>query len=248
MILYHGSDKIIPKPLYGFGKEDNDYGSGFYLCEDIEKANAWAVNNGSDRAICNQYNFPVEDMNVLYLDECGTLAWIAEVVSHRGVSDEDTEYAAKLFAAEYKINTDDYDVIIGYRADDSYMRVIDAFFKGQLNIAEVDRFFREGELGNQVFIKSSKAFDAIKFLKSTEVKDRNKYINYDAQARRKAANFLDNRRRQIVQDNYQPHGVTLKEVLSQKYAYDSSLKYYFPESIINRPYKPQSREDNTHER
>lgn len=37
-ILYHGSDVILKKPLYGVGKEDNDYGSGFYTTEDIEKA------------------------------------------------------------------------------------------------------------------------------------------------------------------------------------------------------------------
>lgn len=32
-ILYHGSDVILKKPLYGVGKEDNDYGSGFYTTE-----------------------------------------------------------------------------------------------------------------------------------------------------------------------------------------------------------------------
>ena len=34
-ILYHGSDVILKKPLYGVGKEDNDYGSGFFTTEDI---------------------------------------------------------------------------------------------------------------------------------------------------------------------------------------------------------------------
>lgn len=31
--LYHGSDYIVKKPLYGFGKSDNDYGRGFYTTE-----------------------------------------------------------------------------------------------------------------------------------------------------------------------------------------------------------------------
>ena len=31
MILYHGSNHIIDKPLYGAGKKYNDYGIGFYL-------------------------------------------------------------------------------------------------------------------------------------------------------------------------------------------------------------------------
>ena len=36
-ILYHGSDVILKKPLYGVGKEDNDYGSGFYPQQRILK-------------------------------------------------------------------------------------------------------------------------------------------------------------------------------------------------------------------
>lgn len=35
MVIYHGSDHIIDKPKFGVGKEDNDYGSGFYTTEDI---------------------------------------------------------------------------------------------------------------------------------------------------------------------------------------------------------------------
>lgn len=35
MILYHGNDHILSKPLYGFGKSDNDYGVGFYTTLDL---------------------------------------------------------------------------------------------------------------------------------------------------------------------------------------------------------------------
>lgn len=38
--LYHGSDVVVKQPLYEYGKEDNDYGKGFYATEDREKANA----------------------------------------------------------------------------------------------------------------------------------------------------------------------------------------------------------------
>lgn len=38
MILYHGSNHIIDKPLYGAGKKHNDYGIGFYCTENIELA------------------------------------------------------------------------------------------------------------------------------------------------------------------------------------------------------------------
>lgn len=42
MLLYHGSEKILEKPVYGFGRTDNDYGRGFYCTEDRELAKEWA--------------------------------------------------------------------------------------------------------------------------------------------------------------------------------------------------------------
>lgn len=36
--LYHGSDHIIEKPVFGEGKSHNDYGRGFYCTEHVELA------------------------------------------------------------------------------------------------------------------------------------------------------------------------------------------------------------------
>ncbi|MGN0722881.1 MAG: DUF3990 domain-containing protein [Treponema sp.] len=36
LILYHGSSKIIEKPVYGAGKPWNDYGRGFYCTQNKE--------------------------------------------------------------------------------------------------------------------------------------------------------------------------------------------------------------------
>ena len=36
MILYHGSDHIIEKPVFGEGKSYNDYGRGFYCTEHVD--------------------------------------------------------------------------------------------------------------------------------------------------------------------------------------------------------------------
>ena len=40
--IYHGSQKIIEKPIFGYGKRYNDYGLGFYCTENIELAKEWA--------------------------------------------------------------------------------------------------------------------------------------------------------------------------------------------------------------
>lgn len=228
MILYHGSDQIVERPLYKKGREDNDYGKGFYLTEEKDKANAWAVVNGTDRAFCNLYDFPIEDMNVLHLDDHGVLVWIAEVTFHRGVLDEDTFFAAQRFVEMYKLDTLAYDVIIGYRADDSYIKVIDSFLRNQLNTDEVERFFRKGELGEQVFIQSQKAFHAIRFLGYEEVAEKEPYRDYDVKARREVETFLNNRRKAMQLEGFVPYGLTIREVIDAKFVYDSEYRLYQP--------------------
>lgn len=42
MKLYHGSDKIVLKPEYNYGKPSNDYGLAFYMSDDKDVARLWA--------------------------------------------------------------------------------------------------------------------------------------------------------------------------------------------------------------
>ena len=40
-IIYHGSDHILSKPKFGYGKTYNDYGVGFYCTENPNMAKEW---------------------------------------------------------------------------------------------------------------------------------------------------------------------------------------------------------------
>ena len=46
--LYHGSPQILKKPIFGFGKIENDYGCGFYCTEIEDMAKEWST--GEDHA------------------------------------------------------------------------------------------------------------------------------------------------------------------------------------------------------
>ena len=140
--VYHGSDHVIRKPEYLGGKEDNDYGNGFYTTEYEDRARSWAVLNGdSSHAIVNKYELKLEGLKILDLMDFGILAWIAEVVSIRGVNQDATEILGERLVKRYQVDSDEYDLIKGYRADDSYTQVIEAFLLNQLNLAEVERSF-----------------------------------------------------------------------------------------------------------
>ena len=176
--VYHGSDHIIQTPVYLGGKDDNDYGNGFYTTEYEDRAKSWAALNGDpSHSIVNKYELDLNGLNVLDLADFGVLTWIAEVVSNRGTSQEMTEILGKRLVEMYKVDTSLYDIIKGYRADDSYTQVIEAFLLNQINIAEVERLFYKGSLGNQIFLKSEKAFSQIKWFGSYETASEEKYAD-----------------------------------------------------------------------
>ena len=46
MIVYHGSDHIVEKPVYHAGTRRNDYGYGFYCTAYEDMAKEWSVTEG----------------------------------------------------------------------------------------------------------------------------------------------------------------------------------------------------------
>ncbi len=246
MRIYHGSDHILNKPLFGVGKEDNDYGSGFYTTQDKEKAEQWALVNGDDNAICNIYDIDEEQLEVLSLDDYSTLAWIVELAYHRGARGESASLMAEKLIEKYKIDTSKADIIIGYRADDSYIDIVDAFLQNQLTIEEADRLFRKGNLGKQVFIKSAKAFDALNFAGYYEVtKERNQD---EINARADVERFLRNRRTDIQLSGFTPFGIKAIDAINTLYKYNKEYKYYEPSVSIMKEIKFNTNPNNPHKK
>lgn len=157
MIIYHGSDHIVKTPQYMGGKADNDYGNGFYATEYEDRAKSWAVLSGNPKqSIVNVYKLNIEKLKVLNLSTHGVLAWISEVVANRETNQEMAEVIGNRLVEMYRVNSDEYDIIQGYRADDSYTQVIEAFLLNQINVFEVEKLFYKGSLGNQIFMRGEK--------------------------------------------------------------------------------------------
>ena len=167
--LYHGSAKIIEKPLFGFGKPYNDYGLGFYCTDNLEMAKEWGVSkNQSGYANC--YELDCEGLHILDLNapEYCILHWLAVLLQNRefdvpsGLALEAKEYLLTMFAVDYK----NYDAIIGYRADDSYFSFAQDFINGTISYRQFSNAMHLGKLGQQFVLKSKAAFDRIQFVGS----------------------------------------------------------------------------------
>lgn len=163
IIIYHGSPNIVT-PVFGEGKAYNDYGLGFYCTENLELAKEWACSQDSD-GYANQYILNIESLNVLYLNgpQYNILNWLAVLLENRifsiaeGLPREAKKYIMETFLPDYK----SYDIIIGYRADDSYFSYARDFISNTLSLGDLKQAMMLGKLGEQVVLKSERAFEAL---------------------------------------------------------------------------------------
>ena len=167
MILYHGSPEIVEVPVYGKGSETNDYGRGFYCTESSELAKEWACPTVKD-GFANKYEFDISDLKVLYLNKEGynILNWIAILLKYRVFPKRSpiARQASKYLLEEFLPDISDYDVIWGYRADDSYFSYAKDFLNNTISVNQLAQAMKLGELGEQVVLMTPKAFEKIQFI------------------------------------------------------------------------------------
>lgn len=164
--IYHGSKQIIEIPIFGEGRKNNDFGLGFYCTESNELAKEWAVSSLRD-GFSNRYTLDTEYLNILRLNspDFTVLNWMAVLVQHRLFSIK-TPVArrAKAYMIEnFGINVNAYDLITGYRADDSYFDFAESFLNNGITVEQLARAMRLGKLGEQIVIKSKFAFSKIRY-------------------------------------------------------------------------------------
>lgn len=187
--ILHGTDHIIEVPDIDKGNEKNDYGKGFYCTRIPEMAKEWACKQNTD-GFSNRYELDLTDLRILDLTDGKhtVLNWIAILLEHRTLSlDSEIAIDAKDYIIEhFSIDTSEYDVIIGYRADDSYFRYAESFVENGLSLRSLNKALHLGRLGEQTVLISKKAYNQIKFIDAEPV-DKTiyypKFIDRDTKAR-----------------------------------------------------------------
>lgn len=179
MTIYHGSEEIIEHPVFGAGRKNNDFGVGFYCTEDKDLAKEWAVSSLHD-GFANRYTLDTEYLNILHLNsaEYTILNWIAVLVEHRLFATKTpvARRAKRYLVDHFGINVNAFDLIVGYRADDSYFDYAESFLNNTISVEQLAQAMRLGKLGEQIVIKSQFAFSNLKF-EGYEVADKNQYYD-----------------------------------------------------------------------
>ena len=187
--LLHGTDHIIKTPQLSLGKEHNDYGRGFYCTEMPEMAKEWACKENKDGFV-NEYDFNADGLNVLNLldGDHTVLNWIALLLKNRifTLQDEIAIDARNYIIEHYSVDLSGYDVVIGYRADDSYFSYAQSFVSNALPLRSLNQALKLGKLGAQTVLISENAFKQIKFVNAEPVDNEEyypKFIARDSTAR-----------------------------------------------------------------
>ena len=165
--IYHGSSKIIEKLIFGFGKAYNDYELGFYCTDSLEMAKEWGADKNKT-GYATFYEIDCDGLKILDLNspEYCILHWLSVLLQNRefdvpsGLALEAKEYLKNSFAVDYQKS----DIMIGYRADDSYFSFAQDFINGTISYRQLNNAMHLGKLGQQFVLKSEAAFERIRFL------------------------------------------------------------------------------------
>lgn len=164
--LFHGSEKVIEVPSFGEGKRNNDFGLGFYCTKTENLAKEWAVSSLRD-GFCNRYTLDTEYMKILNLNspDYTILNWIAVLVEHRlfSIRTPIARRAKKYLIDNFGINVNAFDIVTGYRADDSYFDYAESFLNNAISVEQLAAAMKLGKLGEQIVLKSQFAFSRIRF-------------------------------------------------------------------------------------
>ena len=168
MRIYHGSKERIERPKYKGSDEHNDYGPAFYTTLDFESACICSTKNDTT-GIVNVYNVNFNNLKILDLTDktkFSVLHWITLLLENRSLEpsfEKLNRVRINWLIQNYHINIDDYDLVIGYRADDAYFRFPKEFVVGNISLELLEDVFKLGELGIQHVFVSKRAISRLHF-------------------------------------------------------------------------------------
>ena len=198
IILNHGTPDKDVVPTFGLGDDKHDYGRGFYLSEDIELAKEWAVCRPNEtNGWVHKYELQTRGLKILDFQERNVLTWLAELMKHRNADDSRRYRILSVkFIEKYGIDTSEYDIIKGWRANASYFYIAKEFVRDNVDMDILEELLSLGGLGIQYCIKTEKAYSRLHevpdSLVTVDYEEFNaKYNARDAVARKNMRELVD---------------------------------------------------------
>lgn len=157
--VYHGSTSIVSQPLCNVGRDDLDFGKGFYLTDMYEQAQRWAVRQKREKgleSIVNVYDLDIESVRKAYkyknfaeYDE----EWLGFIVSNRN--------GERLW--------EQYDIIEGGIANDRVILTVNLYMLGLMTADVALNRLAQYRPNNQICILNQEIVDKYLVFRSSEI-------------------------------------------------------------------------------
>ena len=159
MKLYHGSTVAVRKPSLRPGRQNADFGKGFYTTSNLEQAVRWAhikkEREDADRAVVSVYEFDETlldnpDLNIRRftgVDE----AWLLFVTDCR------------------KSRKHDFDLVQGPVANDKVFTTVNLFESGVLSAEAAILQLKAYKTYDQLSFHTARVIGALRFVEASEV-------------------------------------------------------------------------------
>lgn len=174
-LLFHGSKSEIKGEIsISKGRNNNDFGQGFYMGESYEQAISFI--SGFPESSVYYLDFNDKDLKCkkYQVDQ----KWMLIIAYNRGAL---KKYENNVEIINLVKESEDCDYIIAPIADNRMFQIIDMFIEGEITDEQCKHCLAATNLGNQYVIKSKKAAEQLKIVEK----------NYISQSEKK--HYLDKR-------------------------------------------------------
>jgi len=163
MLVYHGSNTSVEKPVLITPNRALDFGRGFYTTMNLEQAKIFANNvvnrnEGDGTPTISYYEIYYEkilkEFKILKFDQPDD-TWLDFVYANRTM----------------KYTGERYDIVIGPVANDTVYRVFKLFENGDIDRETVIKKLKVSKLFNQIAFCTEKTIAELKYIKSEIVKN-----------------------------------------------------------------------------
>lgn len=159
MILYHGSNMVVDKPILVEQNRFLDFGNGFYTTTNKSQAV-----NFAQKVVTRRGGTPT--VNIYEIDDnIGSI--LLKIKSFDEPNEEWLDFVTAHRSGTYK--GEQYDIIIGAVANDDVYRTLQVYSSGLLTKQQALEALKIKKLFNQYVFSTNEAISLLKFIKSEEV-------------------------------------------------------------------------------
>lgn len=160
MELFHGSNVIVDKPLVNVGRQELDFGPGFYITQYKDQAVRWAkrvcVIRRSDTPYVSKYTFNEDiipsDIKRITFDMYD-IQWLDFIVASR----------------KGQKPWEEYDIIEGGVANDQVIDTVEDYYAGRITADQAIGQLKFAKPSHQVCISNQEIIEKCLFFESAEL-------------------------------------------------------------------------------